>query len=307
MPEPTATPTPGGYEFNPGDTGRDGGATQPAVAPGASQGETVLLHPDNGYPIRIQQVAASDPARQLTGPYIARYLDNGEVIQFPPGEYIGNDKKYYTLGADGSITQGATVKQSVFDEAQGGPRAALGGDGTGTTGSGPTGDPFAAGYFALAKYQKLYDARAMTVDEAMDAWDADWNEIVSNSNIESTNVANQLAADTSNATLAGNRAADIALNQSRLNQEATERAKLKNTILKGAVPHGTEVNFSGFGKVPTHPINMEQFLSGGIPSLKDQFGGLDALFPRANIQPGTVAPVKAPPMPTLPPMPALPF
>ena len=93
------------------------GDVEPAVAPGASKGETVILF--NGYPVRVQPILQSDPARAALGPFIGRYLDNGEIVQIPPGDYIGNDKKRYELGANGRITQGGNVSQSDYDGARG--------------------------------------------------------------------------------------------------------------------------------------------------------------------------------------------
>lgn len=284
MPEPTPPPENpfDALDAPPEEPTREGEYLQVGMVIEAPNGQNYEIVSADNRGVRAVPQGAVDASQ-------AGLSASQAIVTLPPGQYfVPGQNETMNVGRDGRISSRGKPLET-------------------DTPTGPTGDPFAAGKFALQKYAALLDTREMTVDEAMTAWQADWDEIVSNSNIESTNVGNQLAADTSNATLAGNRAADIALNQSRLNQEATARAQLKNTILKGAVPHGTEVNFSGFGKVPTHPVNLNQMLSGGLPSLAEQFGGLDALFPQANIQPGTVAPVQAPPMPNLPPMPALPF
>lgn len=182
-----------------------------------------------------------------------------------------------------------------------------GGSGGGGGGGGAAVDPFAAGKFALQKYDAILAAHGMTVQQAIAAWQADFDEAIANSNIDITNVGNQLAADTTNATLAGQRAADIATNQARLTSEATTRADLTQQILKSSIPTGTTLNLPGAGQVPTHNINIPDLLNQGLPSLPDQFAGLGDLFPKANVQPGTVAPIDASPFPDLPEVPALPF
>ena len=180
-----------------------------------------------------------------------------------------------------------------------------GGSGGSGGGGGGAGDPFAAGKFALQKYDALLAARQITASEAIARWQADFDEIIANSNIDITNVGNQLNADTTNATLAGQRAADIATGKARLNTEATNRADLTQQILRSSLPQGVSLNLPGAGQVPTHNINVPELLSQGLPSLPDQDAALSDLFPIANVQPGTVAPIDAPAFPTLPPVPGL--
>ena len=188
---------------------------------------------------------------------------------------------------------------------------ALGLDGSSPSGpsgpSGPAVDPFAAGKFALQKYDAQLAAHSMTVDQAIAAWQADFDEAIANSNIDITNVGNQLSADTTNAQLAGQRAADIAAAESRLNSEATQRADLTQRILRTSLPEGVTLNLPGAGPVPEQIVNIPNLLSQGLPALSDQFSDLPGNFPVANVQPGTVAPLNGPAFPNLPGVPGLPF
>jgi len=160
-------------------------------------------------------------------------------------------------------------------------------------------DPLGAASVLLKQYDNEIAAGRLTVDQAKDAFDRDWNEIVSNSNIESTNVSNQLTADTTNASNALRRGEGITQAQGRLNSEATDRARIMQALMLNSLPAGTTVNVQGAGNVPLHHTNVDQLLNQGLPSLASQFSGLDALFPNTQVTPGQVSPIVAPPRPPM--------
>ncbi|KKL96848.1 hypothetical protein LCGC14_1840410, partial [marine sediment metagenome] len=261
-----------------GEAGGD--AVEPAVAPGASKGETIILF--NGFPVRVQVIEPNDPARQALGPFVGRYLDNSEVVRIPPGEYIGNDKKRYTLGANGRISQGGNVSQGDYDSARRGGE----GDATGAVGGGGPSrvgvqapDSYGAALLRFKHYDALIERGDITAEDAADAWQRDFDEITANSRI----AAERVAAE------------------QRLQDTATRRGELQFDILRSSLPEGTNLNLGPAGVVPSNVVNMQDILTQGLPSLPEQYASIgDQLQPIAGLP--EVAPRELPPASLLDPM-----
>ncbi len=244
--------------------------TEPTPDRFAGQSETVILF--NGAPVRIQEIGPNDPARQALGPYVGRYLDNGEVVRIPPGSYIGNDKKRYELGGRG-ITQGGNVSQSDYDAARGSGAGGAGGGGPTRVGV-QAPDPYGAALIKFKEYDALIERGEMTADDAKDAWQRDFDEAVTNRDIATNRF--QL--------------------QSGLQDTATRRGELEFDILRSSLPEGQSLNLGPAGIVPQNLVNVQELLSQGLPPLSELYGNIgNELGPLTGL-PG-VAPLELPPAP----------
>lgn len=278
------------------------------------QGSQVFIDTGNGYlPATVSWTDAGVGAPALSGWSLVT-ADGQHVPMSSNPSFVTSQGTQYTFSAQ----NGTLVDQKDLTAKQ------LAGDGVGGTGgtggsATPYGysapDPTAAASIIHSHYQDELDAGKITVDQAKDAFDREWNAIVSNSNIDSSNVSNKLTADTTNATVgtrymeAGQtRAANIASSQGNLDQQATERAKILAALLPTRLPDGVGMTVQGAGVVPINHTNIDQLLNQGLPSLASQYGGLQTLFPQIGQAPvvtpdvlGHIAMPSQPPVWTPPP------
>lgn len=169
-------------------------------------------------------------------------------------------------------------------------------------------DPVGAGSLLLNQFDGQIAAGQLSFQQAKELFDEQWNLIVSNSNIESSNVTNTLTADTTNAGLTRDyaqmgqdRAANIATAQGNLNSQVTQRYDTTTRFLPNTLPVGTTVNLPGVGPVPMSTVNLNDLMNQGMPALSDQFSNVNSLFPDVGSAPvvtaGTINPIQAPPPP----------